>query len=386
MTEVLPGEIHSNRQQRQTKLIPKLLLLADLLEYIKIQLIQQMVFEQNGDKAIRSNDVPARLAPARKRFKRRNLAVFYAVERVVINIDPAAFQRKVDVLNDVALVVIALLCLRGEECRVARHIVIEQRQRAFCIAVRLRKRKVRLPQADAGAEAGGFSRGYGADGLIRIVQPRNDLLRRIEPCDQNKAVVFAARYERIRERVFQRLRDQAEQPVALLVAIAVVIGLQRIDVRINKVRRFAFRALLADFFAAEFMQIIDVGKLRERVFIETVVLQQRIQIRLLLQLCPRCGKVRAADKRKLRAIGHGLPFAVAVQRRIRSLRIVLRAGGIRFAAENHVAIAALMEEIVQHLLRRGKVLRVDALGHAARKPIGKLFALLARVLAEPIGK
>ena len=382
VVKVLPGEVHGDRHQRQAAIPAEPDLAAHLLEHVQIELVELMVFQQRRDEVPRRDDAALRIDPAGQALEGRDLPALHPVERMVVDLDPALVHCPVEVLHDIAALPVGIVRLLRKERDLAVQVVLDASERVPGVIQRLGQLTALGHGADAGAYPGGVPPGPAPDHRVDLVQPGFQHLRIVLTGDDDKVVVRAPDHQRLRKLALQGFGGQAEEPVALLEAVLVVVRLHGFDVRIDQVRGMAVGPDGGDLLVAILVHVVDVRQLRQPVRVEAVPLEERIRLQLLPRRLPGRREIDVGDDRQLRPVRHGLPLAEAVE-----LRILRQAGFwvlADLAAEHDVIGAALMQKVVADPGDHADVIGVHPLEHADPQPIQDRRPVHARVAAKAV--
>ena len=108
VVKILRREVHRHGNDGHAGLLPLGDLPAELLRHVQIQLVQQVVFLQHGDKLRGADDAAHGIHPARQRLQSGRLAGFYAHDGLVEYLDPPIFQCRIEGFHDVSLAPVAV--------------------------------------------------------------------------------------------------------------------------------------------------------------------------------------------------------------------------------------------------------------------------------------
>ena len=293
-------------------------------------------------------------------LKGRGLLGLHADDALIIGLDPALLHGAFKVFDDVALLPVLVVRLPGEEQEAAVQVVFQALEGVAGAVHALRHRVLPAQQADSGAYAGGVSAGLPADAL----PGRRQLARQFLPAapdagHDDEVIVRPAHHQVVRELRLQRRGHLAKQPVPLAEAVLVVVGLHGRHVHIDDRRRLTVPADDVRPLPREFVQIVDVGQLGQRVGVESVLLKNRVALYKGEHDLPGLSHVDIPDHRKLRAIRHRLPLAEAVD------QLVPVADA---AAEGHVVGAPPVQKVVADPGNHAHVVRVHPLKQTRAQP------------------
>ena len=276
VVEVLRGKIDGNRYDRQPDAGAQGDLLQKLLHHVQIQLVQQVVFFQHGNEFARGDDAPHGVHPAGQRLQRGGLARLYAHDGLVVYLDPFLLERLIEGLQDVLLIPVAVVRLAGVHGEQPVQVVAD-----FPVGDTgplHGEGGVRLPvvEAYAGLYAQRVAEGPGFDAGVRRFDCPGQVLDIPGIGDDDEVVLGGPGDHGARELILQHVRHQAEQVVALCVAVLGVVGAHAAHVKMEQRRLPVAVPQPFDPPVGEFVQIIAVGQPGHRVGVKVILLKQLV--------------------------------------------------------------------------------------------------------------
>ena len=211
------------------------LVLADALDRVEVEPVDEVRVLQHGDERARRDDAAHRVAPARERLEAADLPRGGADLRLVPDLDPALAERAVKIRHDVRLEA-ALLLHRGVEVRdlavvhpldaVARELRAVEDERDV--------RDVRRRRVDADLHAQEDAR----LGLLDRLDDGLDVRVEVLPArHHDEAVAAEARHRHGAERAFEGARDAHEQMVACLESKFLIHDTEIFNIEVKERRR-----------------------------------------------------------------------------------------------------------------------------------------------------